>query len=59
MMIFEEEDPNIVAIQFLHFWEKPKALSTSNKYAQLMESKAFDMSSLKKGLADCSYEVSE
>jgi hypothetical protein len=48
MMFFEEEDPNIVAIQFLHFWEKPRALGTSNRYAQLMESKAFDMSSLTK-----------
>jgi hypothetical protein len=58
-MILEEEEPKIVAIQFLHLWENPRALNTSKRYAQLMESKAFDMSSLTKEPVVCSYVVSE
>jgi hypothetical protein len=46
--IRDEEEARIAKIQFLHFLPKPKASSTSKRYAQLTESKAFDMSNLMK-----------
>lgn len=49
---FEDDDPSIAEIQFLHLVLKPSALSTSRRNCQPIISKAFEISNLMKS-DDC------